>query len=174
MDNITSALGRCENPILASLPPPAPLILTLLGSSLFLRSPAFIRHGLSPATKDIESPSGKNTESLCLRGFITPECFRWKSETKRSVTSEVKVVDGARVSGWNTRFNSATHCALQNPGHAPISYVDRPFLLPRDRCNPEKETHESTPSMIASWETMRFLITSFNDNPRRRRSIEVE
>lgn len=130
MDNITSALGRRENPILA-FPSVAPLILTLLGFSLFLGSPTFISQGLSPATKDIESPSGKNTEFLCLRGFITPECFRWKSETKRSVTGEVDVVDGAWVSGWNTRFNSATHCALQNPGHAPISYVDRPFLLLR-------------------------------------------
>jgi len=128
MDNITSALGRRENPILAS-PSAFRLILTLLSSTLFLRSSAFIRHGLSPATKDIESPSGKNTEFLCLQGFITSECFRWKSETKRSVTGEVEVVDGARVLGWNTRFNSATHCALQNSGHAPISYVDHPFLL---------------------------------------------
>lgn len=168
MDNITSALGRRENPILAAFPPP--LILTFHDFSLFLRSSAFM-HGLSSAAKDIESPSGKNTEFLCLRGFITLECFRWKSETKRSVTGEVEVVDGVWVSGWNTRFNSATHCKTlvtrRSLTCTALSYF-------RGCRNPEKETHESTPNMIASWETMRFLITSFNDNPRRRHSIEVE
>lgn len=127
MDNITSALGRRENPILAA----SLFVLTRslsLSLSFSFSLPAFIRRGpFFPGHEGYWITVRKEYGVPLSRGvFITLERFRWKSETKRSVTGKVGVVDGATVSGWNSRFNSATQYRTLVTRR---SYVDRSFLL---------------------------------------------
>jgi len=162
MDNITSALGRRENPILASpfVPPSHSHFSSFLSFSPFSRFhttpfPGHERYWIT-VRKEYEVPllsrRFHNSRTLSLKIRDKAQRDRWSR-------------DGRWCRGFRIEMPALTlrHTALRK-----ILVTRRSYVAALSYCcgwrNPEKETYESSWSMIVSWGTMRFLIASFNDN----------
>lgn len=154
MDNITSALGRRENPILVSpffVPPSHSHLPPFLYFSPFSCFHTTRPCALSPATKNIESPSRKNTEFLCLGGFHNSRMLSLEIRDKAQRDRR------SRGGRWRRSFGLKCPLELCDTLHFVKSWsrADLTGTALSYCCswrNPEKETYESSPGMIVCLE----------------------